>query len=243
MRNREAWKPSKFVQTPDGLRGSRDERELARSSRFVVDLHAPLYEDMLRRHARGSLLDLGCGKAPLYGVYAPLVTEITCVDWPGSAHGDSYVDHFLDLNEPLDLPGEAFDTILLSSVLEHIREPDRLWREMARVLRPGGKVLLSTPFIYPIHEAPHDYYRHTSHRLELDARRAGLQVIELVSSGGLPESLLALAAKACAGSAFWSRVHLGVASAVLEIPFVRRSSERTRDEAPLCYFLVAGKAR
>jgi hypothetical protein len=55
--------------------------------------------------------------------------------------------------------------------------------------------------------------------------------------------LLALAAKACAGSAFWSRVHLGVASAVLEIPFVRRSSERTRDEAPLCYFLVAGKAR
>ena len=56
---------------------------------------------------------------------------------------------------------EAFDVVLCAEVLEHMQEPARALAEMRRVLKAGGKLLLTTPFAYPIHYAPTDYYRFT----------------------------------------------------------------------------------
>ena len=55
----------------------------------------------------------------------------------------------------------VFDVALCTEVLEHLHTPLRALREMRRVLKPGGKLLLTTPFAYPIHYAPTDYYRYT----------------------------------------------------------------------------------
>ena len=52
----------------------------------------------------------------------------------------------MDLNAELDFPEAAFDTVLATDVLEHIREPAVFWVEVARICRPGDCVILGTPF-------------------------------------------------------------------------------------------------
>jgi SAM-dependent methyltransferase len=61
----------------------------------------------------------------------------------------------------LPFADRAFDMILCAEVLEHMHSPALALAEMYRVLKAGGKLLLTTPFAYPIHYAPTDYYRYT----------------------------------------------------------------------------------
>ncbi len=67
-----------------------------------------------------------------------------------------------------DLPfGEKeFDTVLCISVLEHLEDPLIAVEEMNRVLKVGGKIIVSVPFMFPIHEAPNDYWRFTKFGLK-----------------------------------------------------------------------------
>jgi ubiquinone/menaquinone biosynthesis C-methylase UbiE len=60
---------------------------------------------------------------------------------------------------------ESWDVVILIEVLEHVKEPWKAIAEIFRVLRTDGKLVLTTPFIYPIHEVEHDYYRYTKHGL------------------------------------------------------------------------------
>lgn len=60
----------------------------------------------------------------------------------------------------------SFDTILCTEVFEHLHSPEIAVREMLRVLRPGGTLLLTTRFLFPVHDAPHDYYRYTVYGLQ-----------------------------------------------------------------------------
>ena len=56
--------------------------------------------------------------------------------------------------------------VLCLSVLEHLEEPARAVKEMHRVLKPEGKILVSVPFMFPIHDAPGDYWRFTKFGLK-----------------------------------------------------------------------------
>jgi len=192
MKNRAQWRPTKFELHRGRLRGSRDTRELGIGSRLISDLVAAHYQAQLPAHARGALLDLGCGKVPLYAAYAPHVDEITCVDWaPGE-----YIDQSCDLSQPLPFEAGRFDTIILSDVLEHMPEPELLWREMTRVLAPGGKVIMNVPFYYSVHAHPHDYYRYTNFALERFVKLNGLALVCLLPVGGIVEIIADLFAKA-----------------------------------------------
>ena len=59
-----------------------------------------------------------------------------------------------------------FDTVLCMSVLEHLEEPIRAIKEMRRVLKNGGTMIVSVPFMFPIHDAPGDYWRFTKFGLQ-----------------------------------------------------------------------------
>jgi len=192
MKNQTRWAATKFELHRGRWRGSRDSGELGVGSRLISDLVAAQYQAHLPTHARGRLLDLGCGKAPLYGAYAPHVSEVTCVDW---APGD-YIDLHCDLSRPLPFEAGRFDTIVLSDVLEHIPEPALLWGEMARVLAPGGKIIMNVPFYYSVHAHPHDYYRYTNFAIERFASLNGLKLVQLQAVGGINEIFADLLAKA-----------------------------------------------
>lgn len=205
----------------------------------MTDRVAAQYDAHLAAHACGRLLDLGCGKAPLYGAYAPFVAEVTCVDW---APGD-YIDQTCDLTQPLPFADARFDTIILSDVLEHIAEPAALWLEMTRVLAPGGKVIMNVPFYYSVHAHPHDYYRYTNFALERFVVLNGLQLVRIEALGGLLEILGDLFAKA------WSKLPLigpplamvtqAVIGAFGRTTFGARVARVSSRHFPLGYFMVA----
>ena len=58
-------------------------------------------------------------------------------------------------------PDCQFDVVVMAGVLEHCHSPNRANKTVEQVLRGGGKLILTTPFIFPIHDAPYDYYRFT----------------------------------------------------------------------------------
>jgi SAM-dependent methyltransferase len=243
MKNESSWQPSKFAF--DGSRLSPGP-ESSDASWLLTQLIAKAYERYLPEFARGRLLDLGCGKVPLYAAYRAKVSEITCVDWGMSAHGGQHLDVTHDLNQPLPLPDERFDTVILSDVLEHVRAPEALLGEVARILAPGGKLLLNVPFFYWLHEQPHDYYRYTEHALRAMVQRSGLQLVSLESLGGAPEVLADVIGKHVCQVPFVgrmsSRVLQKMTHAITGLPAISRQLAPSRQRFPLAYFLVAGKS-
>jgi SAM-dependent methyltransferase len=224
---------------------SRKPTDLSISSRFSADMVAPYYEKVIRAHAQGRLLDMGCGYVPLYETYRDLVSENICIDWDNITHVNPYLDHIVDLTNALPFESCSVDTVLLTDVLEHIPEPMNLICEIARILRPGGKLILGVPFLYWLHEVPHDYYRYTEFALRRFCQRNGLRVLELLPYGGLPEVLLDLISK---GLNFFPRklaVALrpfhGIASLLSKTKLSRKLSERTRSSLPSGYMLCAQK--
>jgi SAM-dependent methyltransferase len=246
MKNIERWHQTKFVSTACGLRASRDRKQVSIGSRFITDIVAQRYERTIRAHARGRLLDMGCGYVPLYGVYRDLVQENICIDWESTFHPGIHLDFVVDLNGRLPFEDGSFNTILLTDVLEHIAEPTLLVSEIARLLQFNGKLILGVPFFYWLHEVPHDYYRYTEHSLRRFCNHNHLKVIELEPYGGLPEILVDLTSKGISylprPLAACLRIAFSPVAALSKTDTCRRLSRLTQCDFPLGYVLVAQKA-
>jgi SAM-dependent methyltransferase len=244
MKDPGSWRPSKFVYRRGKLIASRDTDEVAVGSRLMVDRVARCYDATLSQHATGLLVDLGCGTVPLYRAYADLVTDVVCVDLGGTSHA-RHLDVECDLNGPLPFPDQTFDTIVLSDVLEHIARPETLWAEMARILAPGGEILMNVPFLYWIHASPHDYYRYTESALRRFVESAGLELIRLDALGGAPEVVADIVAKNFAAVPLIGRPVATLVQWMTEgITATRiggKISRVTSVSFPLGYFLIARK--
>jgi SAM-dependent methyltransferase len=139
--------------------------------------------------AHGKMLDVGCGYKPYRSFFAPYVQEHLGMDIPVTIHGMEAVDVG---GSALALPFAAaeFDTVLATEVLEHVPSPDAMLAEIARVLRPGGVLILSAPLHEPLHELPYDYFRYTHIALQALLERNGFTVQAIERRGG-PVSVLA----------------------------------------------------
>jgi ubiquinone/menaquinone biosynthesis C-methylase UbiE len=131
----------------------------------------------------GDLLDVGCGMRPYEPRFRNRVRRWVGVDRPHSAAGTPAADIYAD-SLTLPIRDAAVDTVLCTQVLEHVPDPALMMREIARVLRAGGRLLLTAPQTNPLHEEPHDYYRYTKYGLAYLAERAGLSVVAVEPMGG-----------------------------------------------------------
>lgn len=194
MRNIDTWKPSVYIKK--GKRFKPNYRYIYAGSTLNVNIVAVKFNDYIKKYAKGSLIDLGCGHVPMYEMYKNAITSHTCADWNDTFHKNELLDVICDLNKaPLPFDNNVYDTIILSEVLEHIRKPEQLIHEIYRIQKPQGFLLLSVPFYYPIHEQPFDYYRYTQYALSSMLEDAGYEIVEMEASGGAFESTVNLVAK------------------------------------------------
>jgi len=149
-------------------------------------LHARPLDDSLRRAiqlavqdcgAGTAVLDLGCGQKP----YARLFRDCRYISLDHSP--ESNPDIVADASS-VPLPDGAIDIILCSQVIEHVPNPAALIRECRRLLKASGRLILSGPFYWPLHEKPHDYYRFTKHGLIHLLTGAGFSIQSLEPTRG-----------------------------------------------------------
>ena len=82
------------------------------------------------------------------------------------------------LSDGHKLPFEdnSFDGCFCNTVLEHVRDPEQIVKEINRVLKPGGKVIISIPFLQEVHADPEDYQRYTPYGLVHLLKKNGFKI-------------------------------------------------------------------
>lgn len=126
------------------------------------------------------LLDIGAGSSPYkkyfkkIGYFAQDIKQNKNIDYAG------------DVDDGLSaIASASFDYILCTQVLEHLKEPPKAFQEFSRILKPGGKIFLTTNFIYQLHSVPDDYYRFTKFGLKYLGQANGFAVERLKPQGGI----------------------------------------------------------
>ena len=109
------------------------------------------------KYAKGKLLDVGCGDKPYYQIFSKKVASYVGLD----LHGGDIVGSALEL----PFKNNSFDTVLSTQVIEHITEPQIMIKEVYRVLRKNGCLILTAPLFWCLHEEPNDYFRFTKYSL------------------------------------------------------------------------------
>lgn len=102
----------------------------------------------------GLILDCGAGRR---SVYYSNVLNYEIVDYDTT--------DIVGVGEVLPFVDNSFAAVISLAVLEHVRDPFKCASEIARVLKPGGKLLCCVPFLQPLHGYPHHYYNMTSQGL------------------------------------------------------------------------------
>jgi SAM-dependent methyltransferase len=163
------------------------EQELADAARrryyspvFYVQYRMVL--PLIEKHLQGRVIDLGSGYAPFRRYMPAEVTSYDTLDYSRDLPDLTYVS---DLQSMPEIPDGAYDAGLCLEVLEHLPEPLQALREIHRILRPGGVLLLSVPHLSRLHDVPFDFYRFTRHGLEHVLEAAGFETVTLVGKGGL----------------------------------------------------------
>jgi SAM-dependent methyltransferase len=128
---------------------------------------------------QGRVLDIGCADRHLARRLSGKAQYIG-LDYPSTALGmyGTRPDVFGDARA-LPFADAGLDAVILKDVLEHLEGPEAALAEIARVLRAGGRLVLWMPFIYPIHDAPHDFQRFTAHAMSAYLGAKGFRVLEL----------------------------------------------------------------
>jgi SAM-dependent methyltransferase len=137
----------------------------------------------------GTVLDVGSGHMP----YRELLLS------PPS-RGTRYVGLDLEVNlyqrpdliwdgRTIPLADGAVDTAIATELFEHCPAPEDVMREIHRVLRPGGLLVFTVPFLWPLHDVPHDEYRFTPFSLRRHLEAAGFREVRIHALGGWNASL------------------------------------------------------
>ena len=124
------------------------------------------------------VLDVGCGNKPYEDLFKHCIykgMDATSVDALPDIIGDA-----------TDIPVESgtMDIVFSTQVIEHVPEPQIMIQECKRVLKPGGFLILTGPFYWPLHEEPRDFYRFTKYGFEHMLSTAGFSSWEIWPDGG-----------------------------------------------------------
>src|SRR6476660_2071246 len=127
---------------------------------------------------RRIVIDVGCGHKPYRDLFGD-------VHYFGMDYGaaDSSPDFLGDARQ-IPLRSGSADIVFSTQVIEHIPHPHTMVKECSRVLKPGGFLILTGPFYWPLHEEPFDFYRFTKYGFTQMVKDAGFSSWEIREDGG-----------------------------------------------------------
>ena len=134
---------------------------------------------------QGKWLDYGSGASPYQHLFS------RCDYLRADIRGEN-LDYIIRPGEPLNAPPESFDGILSTQVLEHVLEPASYLQDCWRMLKPGGRLILTTHGIWKEHGAPYDYYRWTEWGLKAAVQGTGFEYLQLARVTCGPRVLITL---------------------------------------------------
>jgi 2-polyprenyl-3-methyl-5-hydroxy-6-metoxy-1,4-benzoquinol methylase len=188
-------------------------RSLRRQDRWIAPLLAASIDACITRFAEpvpagARCLDVGCGNQPLRQRLEAAGFSYLSVDVNQNAAAN--VDHLGAIDAALTPDLEAagpFDFILCTEVLEHVARWPEAFANLALLLKPGGRLLVTCPHIWLPHEEPTDFHRPTSWAVRYFAEQAGLEVLEITRAGDgydvLGTVLAAVRVQAAPGKPWW----------------------------------------
>ena len=152
--------------------------------RFNFLIHQINQEIVKSLPYEGGVIDLGCGTAPYKEHILKVADRYIGVDWENSLHDQSNVDVFANLCETLPFDNNYTDTVVSFQVMEPLSEPSFFLSECYRILKSGGIIFITVPFMWHVHEEPHDYFRYTRYGLEYLLKKTGFIDIEIKENTG-----------------------------------------------------------
>ena len=129
-------------------------------------------------YLKGRLLDAGCGMKPYKDMFQ-------CDEYVGIEMSATFKPDVVGDLKNMDMfEDESFNSVLSNQVLEHIDDVEKVIAEMYRVLKPGGYLCVTVPFISRLHGMPHDYWRFSPSGLKYLLEKNGYQIITIEQMGG-----------------------------------------------------------
>ncbi|MGQ3685113.1 MAG: class I SAM-dependent methyltransferase [Candidatus Loosdrechtia sp.] len=137
-----------------------------------------LFENIssLAKYINGRVLDVGCGQRPykkLFNSSQYIGLELDTFENRRSKKADYFYD-----GKVFPFQDNEFDSVIVNEVFEHVFNPVEFLHEIYRVLKPGGSLLMTVPFVWDEHEQPHDFARYTSYGLRHLLEKSGFEIIE-----------------------------------------------------------------
>lgn len=156
---------------------------------FIVPLLKRHIESLLSIYAVPSIklsraLDVGCGRQPFRNILE--TSGYTYISLDVTQTPENTVDHIGAIDEtPSDALRDCgqFQFVLCTEVLEHVADWGTAFKNLSAFMAPGGKLLITCPYFYQLHEEPHDYWRPTLYAIKYYADKVGLRVLEQRAAG------------------------------------------------------------
>lgn len=136
----------------------------------------------IEKYAKGRLIDIGCGDVPFKEYILPKVEQYDTFDIEKRTNEVKYIGDIHDMHM---LKNSSYDTALCLEVLEHVSNPFQALKEIHRILKKNGILILSVPHLSRLHEEPHDYFRFTKYGLKTSLENTGFEIQNIKEKGGL----------------------------------------------------------
>lgn len=204
---------------------------LAQSLRKISLTRALQYEILDNYYLNGDVLDFGGGEKSLYRGRL-LCNSYTSVNIDPSI----FPTWIVSVGGEIPCDKDIFDTVLSLNTLEHMYDPIFGLRECYRVLKPGGDLLLSAPFLYPVHGHPDDFFRPTASWFNKTLEMIGFKNIEVIPLAWGPFSVGAV----CSGLPGPAKLTRKIIALFLDLIY-QKSRSNHMEKYATAFFVKANK--